>query len=235
MKHGKGIRGMSKADVAAFRKAELAERKRDKRHKQTKKYKRAKRRWERFNEVKQQKLERGQRAKRVGVKYSRGPRVQVEVSRTKTKRGFVEKRVTRFRGLEKVRAAADIARLSPRGSRVYVQLGPGYGAKADWVGSRLNTPAEASIWLQGTGSGYQKKIWRRHDKTKIWIEVVSYRRVGKTVGRNARMENSPGRNGNTGNRKSRIGAVEAQPKKRRAASSTLRKVPKRKARSGRAR
>lgn len=96
----------------------------------------------------------------------------------------VEKRVYRFRGPTAFDDAVDVLTElrddRPRW-KVYVQIGEGYHAGAKWVGSRVDTPQEASAWLQGVGTSYLKKgsIFAKKKKAQLWVEIVALRPVKK--------------------------------------------------------
>jgi hypothetical protein len=141
-------------------------------------------------QVKQQVGERLKRSRKGGklkssyTKRARGAQ-RPEVSRS----GKLTKTVYRFHGVHAPEAARDKLLELPSKAKVYVNVGTGYQRGAQWVGSRVTYPRDASIWLQSVGQSYRSVLTpsgeRRRSKlaskvrdanrgkAAIWVEVVA--------------------------------------------------------------
>lgn len=190
---------MTPKEVAAWRKAELRERAKEKaarqeherqqrakrgRPKGKKRLQREAERDTRRAEVSAQQAERRRRSRAKGKpKSTYRKSYQRElglVERRRTRRAGVEKTLLRFKGVSSGLAAVDALLAMPKGTSAYVQLGAGYQQGATWVGSRLTSPQDAAVWLQGVGLKYAEKIFgNKADVEELFIEVIGYRRYNE--------------------------------------------------------
>jgi len=178
----------------AIWKRELAERKLDKKAKPKKPgrpasartIQRRKLKAKRQIQVFEQRVERTKRARDSSGKLRASYRSNARLSNGSydlktTREGGYEKRVYRFRGLGAMPDAVDVLteKLTGRGWKVTVQMGAGYQRGRDWVGSRITSPAQASVWLQGIGLQYRARGALGSDPSQVWIEVIAVKKIGK--------------------------------------------------------
>jgi len=177
----------------AIWKRELAERKLDKKAKPKKAgrpasartIQRRKLKAKRQIQVFEQRVERTKRARDASGKLRASYRSNARLSNGSydlktTRDGGYEKRVYRFRGMGSMGEAVDVlTEQLGRGWKVTAQMGAGYQRGRDWVGSRITSPAQASVWLQGIGLQYRARGALGNDPSQVWIEVIAIKKTRK--------------------------------------------------------
>jgi hypothetical protein len=147
-------------------------------------------------QVKSQVAERLKRSRKGGkLKASYTKRARGAQRPEVTGSGKLTKTVYRFHGVHAPEAARDKLLELPARSKVYVNVGTGYQRGAQWVGSRVTHPRDASLWLQSVGQSYRSVLSpsgeRRRSKLAakvrdaqrgkgaVWVEIVALSKRGK--------------------------------------------------------
>lgn len=146
----------------------------------------------RAKQVGEQIHERQKRSRKKG--YGKLALPRVEKTRFTQNGRVYEKTVRRYRGVKSLdQVNTDLFNLPyQKKTRAWVQLGPGYSDKSKWVGSRVDTPRQTSLWLQSYGLTYTKTM---KEPSRLYVESVTIRRLPEKR-KNAPREKS---------RKSRLG------------------------------
>lgn len=194
-----GVKGMTPAEVEAWRRQEMRERAAEnkvrdealrRKGKPGRPKGQARLEREAAGQLRQEEIARmtGERYRRSRSskqqKYKLPPKAKrgAVVEKRKTTRGGVEKRVFRSVGAASWPDALKALRELPKGFSAWVQVGTGYGPRAKWVGSRLTSPAEAAHWLRGIGQDYSRKMFAGR-RERLWTEVIAYRKAPAKKGK----------------------------------------------------